>query len=99
MATKLHRSSGDVFRDLGVGPAEAANRRIRSSLMIQVRKVITDRRLTQVAAARLLGVTQPRLSDLVRGKVDLFSSDALVKMLAHAGIAVTVSVRPQVRVA
>ena len=99
MATKLHRSSGNVFRDLGFGPAEATNLRIRSSLMIQVRQLIKERRLTQVAAARLFGVSQPRMSDLVRGKIDLFSIDALVKMLANAGVGVTISIRPQSRVA
>ena len=99
MATKMQRSSGNVFRDLGLGPAEAANLRIRSTLMMQVRQLIKARHLTQVAAARVLGVTQPRLSDLVRGKIDAFSIDALVKMLAHAGVTVTVSVRPQSRVA
>jgi len=52
-----------------------------------------------VAAARLFGVTQPRMSDLVRGRIDLFSIDALVKMLANAGVGVTVSIRPQSRVA
>jgi predicted XRE-type DNA-binding protein len=99
MATKLHRSSGNVFRDLGFGPAEATNLRIRSSLMIQVRQLIKARHLTQVAAARLFGVSQPRMSDLVRGKIDLFSIDALVKMLASAGVGVTISIRPQSRVA
>ena len=99
MATKLHRSSGNVFRDLGFGPAEAANLRVRSSLMVQVRRLMKERHLTQVAAARLFGVTQPRMSDLVRGRIDLFSIDALVKMLANAGVGVTVSIRPQSRVA
>jgi predicted XRE-type DNA-binding protein len=99
MAIKLQRSSGNVFRDLGFAPAEAANLRIRSSLMMQVRQLMKERHLTQVAAAHLFGVSQPRLSDLVRGKIDLFSIDALVKMLARAGVAVTVSIRPQSRVA
>ena len=75
------------------------NLRIRSSLMIQVRQLIKARHLTQVAAARLFGVSQPRMSDLVRGKIDLFSIDALVKMLASAGVGVTISIRPQSRVA
>ena len=99
MAIKMQRSSGNVFRDLGFGPAEAANLRIRSLLMIRLRQLIKDRHLTQVAAAKVFGVTQPRLSDLVRGKIDSFSIDALVKMLARAGVAVTVTVRPQSRVA
>jgi predicted XRE-type DNA-binding protein len=88
MAIKAHRSSGDVFRDVGFAPQEAENLRIRSELMIQVRKLIQRRRLTQAAAAKLFGVTQPRVSDLVRGRIDLFSIDMLVKMLSEAGVKV-----------
>jgi predicted XRE-type DNA-binding protein len=88
MAIKVHRSSGDVFRDVGFAPQEAENLRIRSELMIQVRKLIQRRRLTQAAAAKLFGVTQPRVSDLVRGRIDLFSIDMLVRMLSEAGVKV-----------
>jgi len=88
MAIKAHRASGDVFRDVGFAPQDAANLRIRSELMIQVRKLIQRRRLTQAAAAKLFGVTQPRVSDLVRGRIDLFSIDMLVKMLSEAGVKV-----------
>ena len=59
--------------------------------MIAVSKVIDERSLTQVEAAELFGVTQPRISDVVRGKIDLFSIDMLVRMLSHAGVHVTVS--------
>jgi predicted XRE-type DNA-binding protein len=58
--------------------------------MIAVRKLIEDRGLTQAEAAKLLGVTQPRISNLVRGRIDLFSIDTLVGMLARAGIHVDV---------
>ena len=92
MATKVHRSSGNVFRDVGFDSQEAEHLRIRSELMIQVRKVIEARRLTQAAAAKLFGVTQPRVSDLVRGRIGLFSIDTLVDMLAQAGIRVRVVV-------
>ncbi|MFQ6045841.1 MAG: helix-turn-helix domain-containing protein [Gemmatimonadales bacterium] len=88
MSTKIHRSSGNVFRDLGFDTEEAENLRLRSELMIQIRKLIERRDLTQAAAAKLFGVSQPRVSDLVRGRIDLFSIDALVKMLARAGIQV-----------
>ncbi len=54
--------------------------------MIAVRKVIEDRRLTQVETAKLFGVRQPRISNIVRGKIDLFSIDSLVDMLACAGV-------------
>jgi predicted XRE-type DNA-binding protein len=54
--------------------------------MIVVRRLIEDRNLTQVEAAKLLGVTQPRIRNIVRGRIDLFSVDPLVDMLARAGI-------------
>ena len=61
--------------------------------MVQLRRLIEARRLTQAAAAKLFGVTQPRVSNLVRGKIDLFSIDTLVDMLARAGARVHVTVR------
>lgn len=82
---KLTRSSGNVFRDLGFPAEEAEHLRLRSLLMIEVRKLIERRGLTQKEAALLFGVTQPRISDLVRGKIELFSIDTLVDMLAQAG--------------
>src|SRR6185295_7377675 len=85
-AVKITPSSGNVFVDLGFGDEEAERLRIRSSLIIAIRKVIEERGLTQVDAARLFGVTQPRISNLVRGKIDSFSIDTLVDMLARAGI-------------
>lgn len=93
MATKMERSSGNVFRDIGFGAEEAENLRLRSELMIHIRELIERRRLTQAAAAKLFGVTQPRVSDLVRGRIDLFSIDTLVRMLAKAGVHVRLVVR------
>src|SRR6185369_4934028 len=90
MDTKITPSSGNVFRDLGFGEAEAEHLRIRSSLMIAVRKLIEDRSLTQAEAAKLFGETQPRISNLVRGRIDLFSIDTLIDMLAFAGVHVDV---------
>ena len=60
--------------------------------MKAMRQVIEQRRLTQVQAAELLGVTQPRISDLMRGKIDLFSIDTLVSMLAAAGMHVGMTI-------
>lgn len=94
MKNKLIRSSGNVFKDLGFSDDEAEYLKIRSTLMIHLRKVIEERGLTQAEAAALFGVTQPRVSDLVRGKIDLFSIDMLVDMLAHAGVRVKLSVSP-----
>jgi predicted XRE-type DNA-binding protein len=84
--TKVTRSSGNVFRDLGFGHEEAEHLRLRSALMAVVRQLMTDRHLTQAKAASLFGVTQPRMSDLVRGKIERFSIDGLIEMLGRAGI-------------
>jgi predicted XRE-type DNA-binding protein len=99
MARKLRRSSGNVFRDLGFSAEEAENLRIRSELMARLHRIIEDQDLTQGEAAQLLGVSQPRVSALVRGKIDLFSIDALVTMLSRVGLRVTVTARARKRVA
>lgn len=99
MVLKWQRSSGNVFADLGLGPEEADHLRIRSDLMIAIRKVIASRKLTQHQAAKLFGVTQPRVSNLVRGRIDLFSIDTLVDMLAAAGVSVKLTVGRRARVA
>lgn len=61
-------------------PQEAANLKIRASLMNELREVIEELGMTQAETATLLGVTRPRVSDLLRGKIELFSIDALVNM-------------------
>jgi len=82
----LTESSGNVFTDLGFSPNESANLEIRADLMLKVRRIIEDRGLTQVAAASLFGVSQPRISDVVRGKLHVFTIDMLVTMLRRAGL-------------
>ena len=62
-------------------------------MMIEAEKLIERRRLTQTAAAKLFGVSQPRVSDLHRGRIDRFSLDALVELLARAGVRVDLVVR------
>jgi predicted XRE-type DNA-binding protein len=68
---------------------------VRADLMIQLQKLITSRGLKQKSAAKVLGVTQPRVSDLLRGRIDLFSTDALIDVLARldAQVRATVKVR------
>ncbi len=90
MKSQITPSSGNVFVDLGFDEEEAAHLEVRSTLMFTIRKLIQEQGLTQAKAAQLLGVTQPRISDLVRGRIDLFSIDSLVDMLARAGIKVAV---------
>jgi predicted XRE-type DNA-binding protein len=87
---KMTRSTGNVFEDLGFDKETAENLRIRSALMIEIEQFIRRRRLTQAQAAKLLGVSQPRVSDLVRGKIGLFTIDMLVNMLSRAGRKVVV---------
>lgn len=99
MAEKIRRSSGNVFRDVGFTPDEAAHLLIRSDLMIQLERTIREQKLTQAKAAKLLGVTQPRISDLLRGRIQLFSIDSLVDMLAKLGVSVKVTTRRPRRVA
>ena len=90
MDTMITPSRENVFRDLGFDEDEAEHLRIRSTLMIAVRKLVENRSLTQAEAAKLFGVTQPWISNLVRGRIDLFSIDPLVDMLACAGIHIDV---------
>jgi len=90
MSTKIRRSSGNVFRDLGFSGEESRNLKMRSDLMIRLSLLIEARGLTQAQAADLFGVTQPRISDLVRGKIGRFSVDTLIAMLGHAGVRVQI---------
>jgi predicted XRE-type DNA-binding protein len=96
MKVKITPSTGNVFRDVGFARDEAEHLLVRADLMIQIQKLIASRRLKQKAAAKLLRVTQPRVSDLLRGRIDLFSTDALIDMLARLGarVRLTVKVRP-----
>jgi len=73
-------------------PAEAENMKLRSSLMIALREHITQSGMSQIQAAKVFGVTQPRISDLMRGHIDLFAIDSLVNMLATAGLRVELRV-------
>ncbi len=83
--SKLTRSSGNVFRDLSFSSSEAEHLRVRADLMLGIEKVLKARKLKQTEAAKIMGVSQPRVSDLLRGRIDLFSSDALIDMLARLG--------------
>lgn len=91
---KITPSTGNVFRDLGFRREEAEHLLVRADLMIEVQKIIASRRLKQKTAAKLLRVSQPRVSDLLRGRIDLFSTDALIDMLTRLGARVRLSVKP-----
>ena len=91
--TQRHKRNKSVFSELGFAPAEAENLRIRSAMMRALIEFIRKNNLTQARAAKLLGVTQPRVSDLMCGKIHLFSIDNLVKLLTAAGLRVDVKVK------
>lgn len=85
-------ADGNVFEDIGFPLEEAANLLLRTDLMLEIEGIVRERGLKQREAAELFGVSQPRISELMRGKLDAFSIDALVNMLAHAGLRVEVRV-------
>lgn len=91
---KVTPSSGNVFRDLAFSTEESEHLLVRADLLLQLQKALATRQLTQVQAARLLHVTQPRVSDLLRGRIDLFSTDSLIDMLARLGVRVRLVVKP-----
>jgi predicted XRE-type DNA-binding protein len=93
MNSKVTKKNSSVFHDLGFDEAEAENLRIRAAAMNTLIAHLEQRTLTQAQAAKLLNVTQPRISDLMRGKLHLFSIDTLVNMLAAAGLRVELRVR------
>ncbi len=88
---KMERGSGNIFADIGFPPGEAENLLMRAELMSQIRRA--SKGLTQAVAARKFGVTQPRINDLLRGRIEKFSLDALVNMLGKAGLRVEVQVK------
>ena len=81
-----------VWDALEETPEDAANMRLRSELLTAVRDAVKSWRLTQVQAASQLGVTQPRLNDLLRGRIDKFSLDALVTLSERAGLTVRLEI-------
>ena len=88
-STQRFASVWDAIEDT---PQQAASMRARSTLMMSLAEAIRHQGMTQSQAAMLFGVTQPRVSDLMRGKVNLFSLDTLMDMAATAGMAPTVKV-------
>jgi len=89
MSEAVVDSSGNVFLDLGYSPDEAAILQMRADLMADLRKFIKAKRLTQAKAAEVLGISQSRVSDLIRGKWDRFSLEMLITLATRAGMHVT----------
>ena len=90
MTTEQFSSVWDAIEDT---PEEAENMKLRANLMMALKQRISDNKLTQSQAAELFGVTQPRISDLMRGKINLFALDTLVNMTAAAGLHVELRLR------
>jgi len=90
---KSTRGSGNVFRDIGFDREEAENLKLRSELMMRVEEFYERSGMTQTEAAKALGLTQPRFNALLKGKIDLFSLDALVNIATRAGLIVRLLVR------
>lgn len=90
MSKQKFQSVWDAIEDT---PQQAASMRARSELVIELTELIKRRGMTQAEAAKLFAVTQPRISDLMRGKIDLFSLDALMDMAAVAGLAPHIKVK------
>src|SRR5688572_27977505 len=95
MTTRLKRvrGSGNVFRDIGFSRDEAENLRLRSELMMRIDDFYRGSGMTQSEAARVLGLTQPRLNALLKGRIDLFSLDSLVNIATRAGLSVRLSIK------
>lgn len=92
-AVRVTPSTGNVFRDLGFSEEESEHLLVRADLLIKVQKAIASKGFKQAEAAKVLRVTQPRVSDLLRGRIDLFSTDALIDMLARLGVGVRLVVK------
>ena len=89
MNEPIVNSSGNVFIDLGYSPDEAAILQMRADLMADLRKLIKAKRLTQTRAAAMLGVSQSRVSDLIRGKWERFSLEMLITLATRVGMHVS----------
>ena len=94
MARRTFASVWDALEDTA---AQAANMRARSELMIALRTSIEGWKVSQTEAARRLGLTQPRLNDLMRARIDKFSLDALINVAGRAGLAVRLQIRNAAR--
>ncbi len=90
--TKTANRFDNVWDAIEDTPALAENMKLRTSLMLALKDHIAREGLTQSQAAKIFGVTQPRISDLIRGHIDLFSIDTLVNMLATAGLRVEINI-------
>jgi predicted XRE-type DNA-binding protein len=85
--------SGNVFSDLGLPNPE--ERLLKAKLALKISELITNRNLTQVQAAEILGIDQPKVSSLIRGRLNGFSTDRLIAYLNKLGSDVEITVKPK----
>ena len=89
---EVHRGSGNVFADLGLADAEKL--KIKTGLVIEIRKAMKNHGLTQQAAAKRMGITQPKVSDMMRGDFSNLSERKLMDCLTRLGYDIEINVRP-----
>ena len=90
---KITRGSGNVFADIGFDSYEAENLKLRAELMMRIEDCCRESGAPQAAMAEVLGLTPPRLNALLKGKIGLFSLDALVNIATRAGLRVRLLVK------
>ena len=81
--TKVLNAEDNIFTALGFDLTTSANLRLRAELMLEIEALIKARKLTQVGAAKLFGVSQPRVNNLLKGRIDKFTIDTLVNWLSR----------------
>ena len=89
---EVHRGSGNVFADLGL--VDADKLKIKTGLVIEIRKAMKSRGLTQQHAAKLMGITQPKVSDMMRGDFTNLSERKLMDCLTRLGYDIEINVLP-----
>jgi len=89
---EVHRGTGNVFADLGLADAEKL--KIKTGLVIEIRKAMQSLGLTQQEAAKRMGITQPKVSDMMRGDFTNLSERKLMDCLTRLGFDIEISVRP-----
>jgi predicted XRE-type DNA-binding protein len=95
LSVAITRGSGNVFFDLGL--PDAANLEIKAGLVSQISRIIERRRLTQIQAARILGIDQPKVSMLLRGRFEGFSIERILRFLTALDQDVQITVAPKKR--
>lgn len=89
---KNHITKNSVFDDLGFDENEAKNLKIRALLMREIESEIKKRNLTQAQAAKILDISQPRINNLLNGKIHLFTVDTLINIIDKLGKPVTLTI-------